>query len=87
MLGAMAVFVGIGASVYMGLEKVPENQQGLDKSSSKLAAVLKKSTRMQPLPEMPAEAPPHMSDQPEFFTPQDALMIQKIDPIVTGPRT
>lgn len=87
MLGATVAFLGVGASLYIGFEKDPENEASLSKPNSKLAAVLKKPSRMQPLPEMPSEAPLGMSAQPELFTPQDALMIQKIDPIITGPRT
>ncbi|WP_094507095.1 hypothetical protein [Brucella thiophenivorans] len=87
MLGAMVAFLGVGASLYIGFEKAPENQPSLDKATSKLAAMLKKPSRMQPLPEMPSELPPGISAQPELFTPQDALMIQKVDPIITGPRT
>lgn len=86
LLGVMVVCAGIGASIYSGFEKAPDNEQGFDKPNSKVAAILKRPTTMQPLPEMPSEAPPGVSAPPELFTPEDALMIKTIDPIITGPR-
>lgn len=87
LLGAMVVFAGIGASIYIGFETASENQHVLDKRNSKLAAILKKPAAMQPLPEIPSETPPDISARPELFMPQDTLMIHTIDPIITGPRS
>ncbi|MCL7997623.1 hypothetical protein M8994_05150 [Brucella sp. 21LCYQ03] len=86
-LSTLAVFVGIGASIYIGFEKAPEGQQNLSSSPGKLAALLKNPSLMQPLPEMPTEAPPGIPVQSEVFVPKDALMIRATDPIITGPRT
>lgn len=41
---------------------------------------------MQPLPEMPSGSVPNISAQQELLVPGDAISIQAIDPIITGPR-
>ncbi|MDR6431113.1 hypothetical protein [Brucella pseudogrignonensis] len=82
--GAIAFVLAVGGGVYTTFENLTEKSQ---QSNSKLASLFKKPLVMQPLPEMPSESPPGMSVQPERLSPQDALTIQKVDPIITGPRT
>ncbi|NKB83780.1 hypothetical protein HED51_11655 [Ochrobactrum grignonense] len=63
-----------------------ENRHGLNEPVGELASVLKKPAVMQPLPEMPSESAPNVSAQQELSVPGDAISIQGIDPIITGPR-
>jgi len=71
---AVAFVVAVGGGVYMTFEKLTEKPQ---QSNSKLASIFKKQ----------AEPLPGISVQPDRLTPEDALTIQKIDMIITGPRT
>ncbi len=82
--GAVAFVVAVGGGVYTTFEKLTEKPQ---QSNSKLASIFKKQAVLQPLPEMPTEPLPGISVQPDRLTPEDALTIQKIDMIITGPRT
>lgn len=84
LLGAFVFVMGVGGSVYTTFDKSPESERH---SGSKIASLFKKPLVIQPLPDMPSESPPGMSLQPERLSPQDALTIQKIDTIITGPRT
>ncbi|KAB0573224.1 hypothetical protein [Brucella pituitosa] len=85
-LGATVFVVGLSADIYKNVHDTTENQHGLNERVSKLASVLKKPAVMQPLPEMPSESVPNISAQQELLVPGDAISIQAIDPIITGPR-
>ncbi|MBO1039235.1 hypothetical protein [Brucella pituitosa] len=85
-LGATVFVVGLGSGIYINVHDTTENQHGLNERVSKLASVLKKPAVMQPLPEIPSESVPNISAQQELLVPGDAISIQAIDPIITGPR-
>ncbi len=85
-LGATVLVAGLGSGIYKNVHDTTENQHGLNERVSKLASVLKKPAVMQPLPEMPSESVPNISAQQELLVPGDAISIQAIDPIITGPR-
>lgn len=85
-LVAATIFIAIGGILNIPFEEATKDPQTNQTNSSKLASILRKPAAMQPFPEMPTEALPGMSVQPERLTPEDALTIQKIDPIITGPR-
>ena len=85
-LGATVFVAGLGSGIYINVHDTTENQHGLNEPVSKLASVLKKRAVMQPLPEMPSESVPNISAQQELLVPGDAISIQAIDPIITGPR-
>ncbi|HWT64170.1 MAG TPA: hypothetical protein VN150_16490 [Ochrobactrum sp.] len=82
-----AIFVAsLGVGIYLNAHDTEESREGLNAPVSKLASVLKKSAVMQPLPEIPSESVPNISAQHELSVPGDAISIQGIDPIITGPR-
>ena len=85
-LGAAVFVVGLSAGIYKNVHDTIENQQESNERVNKLASVLKKPAVMQPLPEMPSESVPNISAQQELLVPGDAISIQAIDPIITGPR-
>ncbi|ANG95754.1 hypothetical protein A8A54_04150 [Brucella pseudogrignonensis] len=80
--GAVTVALCFGVGIYLntdgGNSDKPQN--------SKLASLLKGSSAMQPLPEMPSEPMPNISAQQELLIPDNAPNVQGIDPIITGPR-
>ncbi len=85
-LGATVFIAGLGSGIYINVHDTTENRHGLNERVSKLASVLKKPAVMQPLPEIPTESVPNISAQQELLVPGDAISIQAIDPIITGPR-
>lgn len=85
-LGATAFAACLGAGIYINVHDTAENRHGLNEPVGKLASVLKKPAVIQPLPEMPSESAPNVSAQQELSVPGDAISIQGIDPIITGPR-
>lgn len=85
-LGATIFVVSLSAGVYFNVHDTSGSSQGLNEPTRKLASLLKKPAAMQPLPEMPSESSPNISAQQELLIPADAISIQSIDPIITGPR-
>ena len=85
-MGVTVFVASLGVGIYINAHDAPESQSNLNKPVGKLASVLKKPSVMQPLPEMPSESMPGISAQQELLVPGDAINVQSIDPIITGPR-
>ncbi|ASV86235.1 hypothetical protein [Ochrobactrum quorumnocens] len=85
-LGATIFTASLGAGVYINMHDTAESRKGFNEPASRLASVLKKPAVMQPLPEKPTESVPNISAQQELLVPGDAISIQSVDPIITGPR-